>query len=112
YHPSSRRNSRIRTLINEITKLSRKMNRKTQKLSRRDIRKAFAPAGARNKYDIAIALASIFPELSPRLPPYRKVWMSESERINIFDALSLALTYYGRPIAPSAQSTSEPQKGS
>ena len=32
-----------------------------------------------------------FPELAPRLPRFRKLWMSEDERMSIFDALSLAL---------------------
>jgi len=40
------------------------------------------------KHEIAIALAVEFPELASRVPPPRKPWMSEDERMSLFDALS------------------------
>jgi Holliday junction resolvasome RuvABC endonuclease subunit len=60
------------------------------KVSRSQVRAAFG--GEPTKHDIAVSIATVFPELVPRLPPKRKLWTSEKERMNIFDALSFALT--------------------
>jgi hypothetical protein len=46
------------------------------------------------KYERALALAKRFPELQPRLPRFRKPWMSEDVRVNVFDALALALACF------------------
>ena len=48
-------------------------------------------SGGRNKYERARTLARRFPELQAWLPRFRKPWMSEDQRSNIFDALSFAL---------------------
>lgn len=60
------------------------------KVSRADVRAAFG--NEPSKHDIAVAIATMFPELASKLPPRRKLWTSEKERMNIFDALSFALT--------------------
>ncbi|MEQ1854888.1 MAG: hypothetical protein ABL963_00360 [Longimicrobiales bacterium] len=44
------------------------------------------------RHELATAIARRFPELEPLLPPPRKPWMSEDERMNVFDAVLLALT--------------------
>ncbi len=44
------------------------------------------------KYEIACELARRFPDLASELPPERKLWRPEDERMNVFDALSFALT--------------------
>ena len=44
-----------------------------------------------NKETIAAKVAERFPELRPYLPPPRKPWMSEDERMNVFDAVGLGL---------------------
>ena len=46
---------------------------------------------ASTKTAIARNLASRFPELQSRVPPERKRWMNEDERMHIFDALSFAV---------------------
>jgi Holliday junction resolvasome RuvABC endonuclease subunit len=61
---------------------------------RHDVRRAFAPLGALSKPEIAQAVAIALPALKHRLPPIRKLWMSEDARQLIFDAAALALTYY------------------
>lgn len=43
------------------------------------------------KAEIARILAGRFPELQSRMPPERKRWTTEDERMHIFDALSFAL---------------------
>ena len=47
--------------------------------------------GIRTKAEIARTLAGRFPELQSRMPPQRKRWTTEDERMHIFDALSFAL---------------------
>jgi hypothetical protein len=68
------------------------------RIGRKAVRRRFAPHGA-NKRAIASALADFFPELRPRLPRVRKPWMSEDERMNIFDALSLAVASTAEPLS-------------
>lgn len=90
----SRRSRRIRKLIDDIEELAMKRNIPLRGYSRDLIRSAFSDIGARNKDEIAQAIANRFPELEPRLPRIRKPWMSEDSRMNIFDAVSLALTFF------------------
>jgi hypothetical protein len=52
------------------------------------------PFGASSKQEIAAAIANRFPELAPRLPRFRKPWMSEDYRMSIFDAVALGLIYF------------------
>ena len=47
------------------------------------------------KFAVAQALATQFPvELAARLPPKRRAWMSEDPRMDIFDAVSLAVAFW------------------
>jgi hypothetical protein len=66
---------------------------KVRRSSRAWIKRAFAKSGASTKQQIAVAIANRFPELAPRLPRFKKAWMSEDYRISIFDAVGLALTF-------------------
>lgn len=90
----SRRGLRARRLIGAITRLARARGLELHTVSRTGVRKAFADAGAVTKEEIAAEIASRFPELAPRLPPPRKVWMPEDRRMAIFDAASFALAYF------------------
>jgi Holliday junction resolvasome RuvABC endonuclease subunit len=90
----SRRCSRIRELINDISKLAAKRKIKVRSFSRAKVKKAFFESGASNKHEIATAIASRFPELAPRLPRFRKPWMSEDYRMSIFDAVAFGLTFF------------------
>jgi hypothetical protein len=69
-------------------------NVKVKTLSRAEVKQAFAESGAGTKYEIAIAIANRFPELTPRLPRFRKPWMSEDYRMSIFDAVAFGLTFF------------------
>ncbi len=90
----SRRCHRIQNLIKNIIELSQAKNIKTHRYSRSKIREVFALHGAGTKHEIAQAIAGDFTELVPRLPPHRKCYMSEDCRMSIFDAMSLAITYF------------------
>jgi hypothetical protein len=87
----SRRAKRIRILINLITAHAAEGHVSTASFSRAEVRACFELT---TKQEIAKAIATEFPELEPRLPPVRKIWMSEDRRMSIFDAVSLAITFF------------------
>ncbi len=88
----SRRSPRIRKLSQGIVALAEKRNVKAEMFSREEVRSAFFPGGGSTKQALAEILAKRFPEeLGSRLPPKRSAWMSEDSRMNIFDAVALAL---------------------
>jgi hypothetical protein len=92
----SRRSARVRKLIEQVSLLAEKRRIARRRFSRSRVRAAFRFVGKPTKDAIAKAIAERFPELRPRLPRERKPWMSEDERMSIFDAVSLALTYLER----------------
>jgi Holliday junction resolvasome RuvABC endonuclease subunit len=89
----SRRCLRVQELIREIKVLGSAKKVMTRCISRLQVKKAFALLGAATKYQIAVEITKLFPELEVRLPRIRKPWMSEDERMSIFDATALALTF-------------------
>lgn len=90
----SHRCKRVEQLIKAIKRLAKKNKIKTYQYSRSAIRKTFAKFGATTKYEIANKITEWMPTFILRLPPERKAWKSEDPRMNIFDAVSLALTFY------------------
>jgi Holliday junction resolvasome RuvABC endonuclease subunit len=90
----SQRCSRIRELIDDISQLAATRNVKVRRFSRVKVKQAFSESNASTKYDIAVAIANRFPELAPRLPRFRKPWMSEDYRMSIFDAIAFGLTFF------------------
>jgi Holliday junction resolvasome RuvABC endonuclease subunit len=88
----SRRSARIRALSKRIIALAKSRNVTVALLSREQVRRVFFADGQGTKYALAEILAARFPdELGRRLPPKRRPWMSEDYRMNIFDAVALAL---------------------
>jgi hypothetical protein len=60
--------------------------------SRDQVMKTFIADGQGTKRALAEIIAKRFPEqLGFQWPPKRKLWMSEDSRMNIFDAVALAL---------------------
>jgi Holliday junction resolvasome RuvABC endonuclease subunit len=90
----SRRCPRVQRLLARIRASAEKRKVRTRAISRAEIRAAFFATGAANKDEIASAVAAGYPELGPRLPPRRKCWMSEDDRMSIFDAAALAVTFF------------------
>jgi|SRR5215470_86755 len=90
----SRRCSRVRELIDDISKLAVKRKIKVRRFSRLKVMQVFSESGASTKYEIAIAMAKRFPELAPRLPRLRKPWMSEDYRMSIFDSVGLGYVFF------------------
>ena len=94
--PGSRRGKRCDALIAKIAKLAQKRGLPARRIALTRMRRVWRSAGACTKYKVALAIAGRFPELAWRLPPIRKPWMSEDARMGIFDAVALALAFYGR----------------
>ena len=90
----SRRCLRVQELISEIQKLASKTGIQTHGFSRSSVRGAFSQFDAFTKHQIAIAIAAQFPELAPRVPPFRKCWMPEHYGMAIFDAVAFGLTFF------------------
>jgi hypothetical protein len=88
----SRRAKRVQTLIKLTAALASQEGITAASFSRAEVRSRF---GLNTKRKIAEAVVREFPELEPRLPPIRKIWMSEDPRMSIFDAVSLAITFFG-----------------
>jgi Holliday junction resolvasome RuvABC endonuclease subunit len=89
----SRRRERVQQLIHNLCELAKRHKVQVRRISRLMVRKTFASQGAANKHQIAHAIAAQFPELTSRLPPERKPWMSEDTRMAIFDAAAFAVVH-------------------
>lgn len=61
---------------------------------RQAVLERFEPMEATTNREIALLLTMQFPELSPYLPPKRRIWDSESRAMSIFDATAMVLTFY------------------
>lgn len=91
----SRRGQRARTFATAIEALAKTRGIEVERASRREAQAEFVGSG-KSKYEIAVAIARLFPELEARLPRKRKPWMTEDKRMGIFDALSFALVVLRR----------------
>jgi Holliday junction resolvasome RuvABC endonuclease subunit len=89
-----RRCPRVRQLIENLLALASDRRLRARRVSRRRVQRCFSPRGSVTKRQIAVALAERFPELEPHLPPVRKPWMSEDERMSIFDAVAFGWASY------------------
>ena len=90
---ASRRSKRIRKLLTGLMVKASRRRIEVAAVPAAAVRLVFRELHAFNKDEIARVLVSHFPELAPRLPPRREPWMSEDERMSIFDAIALAITH-------------------
>jgi hypothetical protein len=90
----SRRCRRVQKLLHKVERLAGKQSIPTRRFSRARVRRAFSESGAKTKFEIATAIAKRFPELAPRLPRFRKPWMTEDDRMSLFDAASFGLAFF------------------
>jgi hypothetical protein len=75
-----------------ISSLAKRSGVAVMLFSRTQVRQAFCAEAQGTKQTIAEILGKKYPEeLGSRLPPKRRPWMSEDYRMDIFDALALAL---------------------
>jgi hypothetical protein len=91
----TRRAPRIKTLHRKIIALANKHQLKVRLISVTQVRAQLLGDTKGTKQAVAEALAAKFPvELGTRLPPKRRPWMSEDPRMDIFDAVALAVVFY------------------
>jgi hypothetical protein len=92
--PGALRRPRVQGLIDILSAHARERGLAVYTIARAAVLERFSSADKRaTKYSIAQDLARLFPELQPKLPPRRKAWTSQDERMAIFDALALAVTH-------------------
>lgn len=94
-HQKSRRCARVGGLIEKVQRLATD-DLEVHLISASLVRKVFGDDEVVTKHGIATIVAEHFPELAPRLPPRRRVWMAEDRRGAIFDAAAFGLTYFLR----------------
>jgi hypothetical protein len=85
------RPARVKALADEFAAAAKGHGISCCHISRKAVRSRFP--SCRTKYDRARELVARFPELKPWCPPTRKIWLTEDPRINIFDALGLAVAH-------------------
>jgi Holliday junction resolvasome RuvABC endonuclease subunit len=91
---SSLRSPRIRRLCRQISTLAATHKVSVTLFSRDQVMRTFFSDGQGTKYALAQIVAKRFPdELSQKLPPERKLGNSEDSRMNIFDAVVLAVVF-------------------
>ncbi len=92
--PGSRRQPRVRRLIEALLKLARERGIAVYAVARTAVLKCFPPSeGVATKHSVAKQLSFQFPELKDNLPAPRKPWQSAREGMSFFNALALAMTY-------------------
>jgi hypothetical protein len=92
--PSVRHAPRVADLNRGLKVLGRKMKVPVEALTAQDVKKALFGETKLTKHDLASVVAERFPnEIKFRLPPKRKPWMHEDNRLGIFGAVALALAY-------------------
>ena len=83
---------RIKTLNRQIKAVAKKRKIRVKLIPGKQMRTLLLGGRKGTKYQIAEMLAAQFPdELASRLPPKRKPWKSEDGRMDIFDAVALAV---------------------
>lgn len=91
-----RRSAHVRRLQRLIEGHARSQALDVHRFTRQQIRSAFRPLGATSRYEIAQVIASKIHAFRNRLPPPRKIWKTEASRMGLFDAASLAMTFYAQ----------------
>src|SRR5882672_655611 len=85
---------RIKALHRKVVVLAKKRKIKVVKISGTELRRVLLGNETGTKQEMAEVLAKQFPdELASRLPPERKLWKSEDARMDIFEAVGLAVVF-------------------
>lgn len=89
--PDCQRRERVRADLRTIRTHVRRRRIPVEAVARGDVRRQWRERGYTTKESVAAVIAARIPELAPYVPPKRKISRSEDERVNLFDAASLAL---------------------
>jgi|ERR1043166_2975607 Holliday junction resolvasome RuvABC endonuclease subunit len=94
YHATgNKRCLRVKLLLAAVEKQVAAIELPTFRISHWSLKRKFQKYGARTKHQRAELVASLFPVLHPRLPRKRKPWMSEADRMSIFVAAGMVMTF-------------------
>jgi hypothetical protein len=89
------RAKRIKSLHQKLGALAREHQLKVKLITATQLRERLLGNRRGTKQAMAETLAAKFPvELASRLPPKRRPWMSEDPRMDIFDAVGLAVVFW------------------
>lgn len=99
--PRDRTTPRVRRLQSLIMNFAEGDGIDVAVFTRADIRHCFGSIGAVTRYEIAQAVAARIHVFRDRLPRTPSIWRSQTERLGLFDAAALAMTYYCRTMAES-----------
>jgi hypothetical protein len=92
-----RRAPRIKTLHQQIIELAAIRKIKVSLLSGKALRITLVGDVKGTKHEMAEFLAQKFPvELAAKLPPKRRAWENEDGRMDLFDAVGLAVVFWAR----------------
>lgn len=91
---ASRVGKRTKNLIGDLAAYAESEKLQVFKYSREQIRDVFEQFGVNTKYGISKLLLTEFTELEPKRPREKKLWESQDRNMAIFDALSLALSWF------------------
>jgi hypothetical protein len=86
---ASRRSARIKALANRIVRLAESLEISSVRIPWSMVQEAVGQSPKATKEQIAARIAELFPKIRRQAPPKRKPWMSEDERMNLFDAVAL-----------------------
>lgn len=97
------RGERAAKRINDLVGYAALLDIERALVSRGEVRTALGLPYEATKYEVAKRIVTLFQELEATLPPPRKPWQTEDERMNVFDAVGLALgaTFLHLPRSPS-----------
>jgi len=85
---------RIKALHRQIVKLAAKQNCKVALFSGEKLRITLLGDVKGTKHEMAEMLAQTYPvELAAKLPPKRRAWEGEDGRMDVFDAVGLAVAF-------------------
>ena len=89
-----RRAPRIKTLHRQVVELAASRKIKVSLISGKMLRIALVGDAKGTKHEMAEFLAQKYPaELAAKLPPKRRPWENEDGRMDIFDAVGLAVVF-------------------
>lgn len=89
---SGERHQRIKELSEDVSRLAERMEIRVVQIPWILVQSVCGGSPRATKEEIAARIGDHFPEIKPHLPPKRKPWMSEDERMSLFDAVALAAT--------------------
>lgn len=88
---NSRRGRRAQKRVNTAAAFATLRSIPTVLVARAELRSVVGLSERATNYALALRIAELFPELATHLPRKRRLWESEAERTNVFQAVGLSV---------------------